>query len=480
MSGPVAEDTSMFEELDRRSRLTGNQKRIVLAAVLGDMLEFFDYFLIGFVLAFVVGPWGLTFGQSAIILLSSGFGAIAGAYVWGWMADRIGRRPVFTLTILNFSLATGLLAFTPDGAWIHLTVLRFVVGFGVGGLYCVDLPLVQEFMPSRKRGLIGGLVTVFIPVGVLLGSLFGAYLTPSIGWRGLFAAGVLPGLLVFLVRLWVPESPRWLARQGRTEEARRSLAWALEVPPESLPMPRPEEYAEARTRWTDLFRYPRSLIVSWFGNLGAQTGVYGVTLWAPTLFMLILHVPPAQASKLMIGLTIGGLAGRISFALLSEGIGRRRAGGLLGFGAALMIALAGVYHDQMWFGYSALWLLLIVAFFFADGGFAVVGPYAAEVWPAHLRTSGMGSAYGFGGIGKVIGPLGLALVVGSDNVIKPEATVENILPAFLYLASWFVLAGVVYLFLGIETKGRSIEAIDRALHAPMPPPATKPLPAAGE
>ena len=130
-----------------------------------------------------------------------------------------------------------------------------------------------------------------------------------------------------------------------------------------------------------------------------------------------------------------------------------------------MIALAGVYHDQIWFGFSALWLLLIVGFFFADGGFAVVGPYAAEVWPAQLRTSGMGSAYGFGGIGKVIGPLGLALVVGSSNVIKPEASVENVLPAFLYLASWFVLAGAVYLFLGIETKGRSIEEIDRDLHA---------------
>src|ERR687885_183580 len=99
---PAAGEDVIFEELDRRMRLTGNQKRIVAAAVLGDMLEFFDYFLIGFVLAFVVGPWGLTFGQSAIILLSSGIGAILGAYFWGWMADRIGRRPVFILTVLNF------------------------------------------------------------------------------------------------------------------------------------------------------------------------------------------------------------------------------------------------------------------------------------------------------------------------------------------------------------------------------------------
>jgi putative MFS transporter len=75
----------------------------------------------------------------------------------------------------------------------------------------------------------------------------------------------------------------------------------------------------------------------------------------------------------------------------------------------------------------------------------------------------MGSAYGFGGLGKIIGPLGLALVVGSSNVVKPEATLSAIQPAFLYLASWFLMAGAVYLILGVETKGRSIEAIDQTV-----------------
>ncbi|WP_428539648.1 MFS transporter [Rhodopila sp.] len=455
----------MFEVLDQRLSLTGNQKRIVAAAVLGDMLEFFDYFLIGFVLAFVVGPWKLTFLQSAMILLSSGIGAILGAAFWGWMADKIGRRPVFNLTILNFSLATGALYFTPDHGWIFLMLFRTLVGFGVGGLYCVDLPLVQEFMPASKRGFIGGLVTSFIPIGVMIGSLFAGYLTPEIGWRGLFAIGVLPGLAVLLIRVWVPESPRWLLRQGRVAEAKKSLAWALEVEPDTLPDPTPLECSSTPTRFLDLFSYPRSLMVSWLGNLGAQTGVYGVILWAPTLFVLVLHVSAAEASKAMIALTIGGIVGRVAFSWLSEQIGRRLSGGILGFGAALFIALAGIYHSDMMFGVSAFWLLLIVAFFFADGGFAVVGPYAAEVWPSHLRTSGMGSAYGFGGIGKIIGPLGLALVVGSSNVVKPEATIGAIQPAFLYLASWFVLSGAVYLFLGIETKGRSIEEIDRTLKA---------------
>jgi len=322
---------------------------------------------------------------------------------------------------------------------------------------------VQEFMPASKRGFVGGLVTAFIPIGVMIGSLFGGYLAPAVGWRGLFAAGVLPALAVLVVRVWVPESPRWLLRQGRVEDAKKSLAWALEMDPKDLPDPTPAECATTPTRFLDLFKYPRSMFVSWMGNLGAQTGVYGVILWAPTLFVLVLKVSPAEASKAMVALTIGGVVGRVSFSWLSERMGRRNAGGLIGFGAALFIALAGIYHADMIFGVSAFWLLLIVAFFFADGGFAVVGPYAAEVWPSHLRTSGMGSAYGFGGLGKIIGPLGLALVVGSSNVVKPEATLDAIQPAFLYLASWFAMAGLVYYFFGIETKGRSIEEIDRGL-----------------
>src|SRR3978361_445011 len=98
-------ENAMFEILDRRTRLTGNQIKILAAAIVGDALEFFDYFLIGFVLAFLIGPWKLTFGQSAMVLMSSGVGAIIGAYVWGWLADRIGRRNGFIRAVLHFSIA---------------------------------------------------------------------------------------------------------------------------------------------------------------------------------------------------------------------------------------------------------------------------------------------------------------------------------------------------------------------------------------
>jgi putative MFS transporter len=454
----------MFERLDQAKRLTTNQYKIVGAAIVGDMLEFFDYYLIGFVLAFIVKPWHLTFGQSSMILLSSGVGAIMGSVIWGRLADVYGRRPVFVLTIVNFSLASGILAFTPDNGWVFLSVFRFFVGFGVGGLYCVDLPLVQEFVPARMRGFIGGLVTVFIPLGVMIASSFAAFTTDTIGWRGLFLVGVAPAFFTLLVRAWVPESPHWLIGQGRGEEARKSLAWALKLQPSQLPMP-VKSAPEPVVPWSDLLRYPKSIAVSFMTSIGAQTASYGIGLWAPTLFVLQLGVTPAYAAFLFLWVKLAGIAGRLSFAYLSDAMGRRNAGMLAGFGGTAAIVAAGLLHDSFAGGVSLFWLSIIVADFFYDGGFAVFGPYMAEVWPTRLRTTGMGASYGFGGIGKIIGPLGLALIVGSADVITPKATMDAIGPAFWYFAAWMSLCGFGFLFFGFETGNKSLTDVNRELGA---------------
>ncbi len=208
----------MFEALDRQQLLTRNQKGLVFAGAFGLVLEFLDYFLIGFILTFVSKPWGLSFGQSSIILLSSGVGAMFGAAWFGRMADRVGRRKIFMSTIIVFTVSMFALIFTPDTpeiGWLYLTFFRFLIGFGGGGLYCVDVPLIQEFVPTKKRGLVTGLVTCAVPLGFLIGSAMVAFLAPAVGWRGLIAVCVMLSLGVLLVRRWVPESPRWLMRQGR-------------------------------------------------------------------------------------------------------------------------------------------------------------------------------------------------------------------------------------------------------------------------
>ena len=227
----------MLELLDQQTSLTVNQWKIFTACLFSVMLDFFDFFLIGFVLAFFVKDWHLTFGETGTILFASGIAAIPGGIFFGWLGDKIGRRKVFMITILTFSLATGLMALTPERGWVFLAVMRFIVGLGVGGLAAADLPLLQEFVPASKRGWISGLSIGLLPLGPLLAATLSAYLGAIIGWRGLFACGLVPALMAFVIRLWVPKSPRWLFSQGRLEEARRSLAWALQIDPREIALP---------------------------------------------------------------------------------------------------------------------------------------------------------------------------------------------------------------------------------------------------
>ena len=237
------------------------------------------------------------------------------------MADKVGQRRAFIGTALNFSIATGIMALTPDRDWVFLTIFRLFVGFGVSGLFAVDTTLVQEYVPASKRGWVGGLVTSCLPLGLTLGAILGRYLTPFIGWRGLFLVGLLPAALTLLIRSWVPESPRWLIRRARFEEARQSLAWTLQVDPQEIELstvPAPEMQ---KTNWREVFNYPRSVVLSILVNL-SQTGGNGLLLWATTLFVLILNVTPAEAAGLMIWISLCGFCGRIAFSYLSDKLGR--------------------------------------------------------------------------------------------------------------------------------------------------------------
>ena len=453
----------MLEHLERQKSLTKNQWKIFAAATVGDMLDFFDFYLIGFVLAFIIGGWHLTYGQSGAILLSSGVGAPIGSLLWGWLADKIGRRTTMILTVLNFSLATGLMAFTPDHGWVFLTVCRFFVGVGVTGLYAVDIAIVQEFVPAYKRGWITGLTTTLLPAGTLLGALAGAYLEPTIGWRGLFALGLVPSLLTLLIRAWVPESPHWLMSQGRHDEARRSLAWALQVDPATIELPPPTTKV-ATASWLELFKYPRSMAAACLTGI-SQTGTVGLSLWLTTLLVLVLRITPAEASWLVIWVGVSSIAGRFFCAWISDALGRRPAVVLSCVMAAITMSAAGYFNELHLGGYSVFYIMILVQSFFGSGNYAIVGPYMAEVWPSHLRASGMGLGYGFGNLGKFIGPAGLAVIAGSGSFVSPQATIDALVPAMNYFAVWFLIGASAIWFLGIETRGRTLAEIDETLTA---------------
>lgn len=466
----------MLEHLERQESLTANQWKIFAAATVGDMLDFFDFYLIGFVLAFIVGGWQLTYGQSGAILLASGIGAPIGSLFWGWMADKIGRRKVMILTVLNFSLATGVMALTPDRGWLFLAICRFFVGMGVTGLYTVDIAIVQEFVPAYKRGWITGLTTTLLPAGTLLGALAGTYLEPSIGWRGLFAVGLLPAGLTIMIRAWVPESPHWLIGKGRHAEARRSLAWALQIDPGQIQLPATVGEIE-KTTWRELFKYPRSMAAACLTGI-SQTGTVGLSLWMTTLFVLVLKVSPGDASFLVIWVGAISIFGRLFCSWLSDAMGRRPAVVLSCLIAAATMSLAG-YLNGVYVGTVSMFYVMILAqSFFGSGNYSIVGPYMAEVWPSKLRASGMGLGYGFGNLGKFIGPAGLAVIAGSDNFITPKATLNALVPAMNYFAAWYLVGAAAIWFIGFETKGRTIADIDGALN-PSPAAGSSPKVAAG-
>src|SRR5437764_2943021 len=228
---PPGTGARMIERLDAQKKLTSNQWKLICTANVADLLDFFDFFLIGYVTAALTKEWSLSYGQGGAILLASGLGAVPGAFVWGWLGDKIGRRTVFIWSSVMISLATGVMVFTPGPnalipGWLFLMFFRFFVGLGNAGIFTIDLPLVQEFIPAYKRGWVSALITTLLPAGSMLAGIIASILLPYIGWRGLFIVGLSPLVLVLMIRYWVPESPHWLIRMGRFEEARKSPAWA--------------------------------------------------------------------------------------------------------------------------------------------------------------------------------------------------------------------------------------------------------------
>ncbi len=439
-------------------KLSRQQRSLLVLVGIGSMLEFWDAYLIGFIMAFLIKPWGLTYGVMGAVLLASGAGAVIGGAVWGAIADKFGRKPVFIVSLIVLAVSSIGLAFTPERNWIYMAVLRTIIGFCTAG-YFVQVAMIQEFVPPKRRGMLTGVVSAITTGGLLLGALSGAYIIPAIGWRWTFALGAAPAAIAMIGAFYIPESPRWLSLQGRDAEARESIAWALggATYAGSIDVPKPEP-----SRWVQIFTYPRHILTTTFINLGLLAGYYGIVLWAPMLLAQIEGIAPADASKLMVGFSVLGVISRLTAAKLADRIGRRRTGGYFALAAGVAIAIAGFVGHGDLFGTSGFWIPLLAAFVFADGSFSVCALYSTEIWPSRLRGSGAGYGSLAGSVGKIIGPLGLALVAGSNSMVMPSATVHAIVPAFVFLGACLVVCGITYLWIGIEARGRTLEAIDRA------------------
>ena len=441
------------------------------------VLEFFDFLVVGYLLAQLGPQWHLTYGQSALILYSGGLGSILGALVFGGLADAWGRKAQMIIGTFICAISAGLIGLVPTGAWEIFAILRFFVGVGLTAGVTPALTILVELTPTRHRTLLTSFYIVFASAGGLLASLTSAALMAGLGWRGLAMLGVSPAFVGILVWFFVPESVRWLAAKGRFAEARAEVAQHLGLPQQSVPLPTMAPAVQPRGRLSDLYEHPRKFwetIVNWGGS---STAAYGIYLWGPTIVALALGVSVPQAAAYFIYVTLAGVAGKIVVTFLAPAIGRRLLGVVWGIGAVAALVAAGYYHGVLIGGVPLMVILLCASTFFVEGGFSNLAPYTVESYGVRLgaRSSGLGQAAN--GVGKIVGPLSLALIAGSSNIVSPQATADAVFPAYVFLAVCMALVALSFAILGVETHGRAMAVDDETvLAAPSHRPVLRPEP----
>jgi len=189
---------------------------------------------------------------------------------------------------------------------------------------------------------------------------------------------------------------------------------------------------------------------------GSASAVYGYILWGPTIIALALQVDPAQAAKYFLIISASGVTGKILVSFVAPMLGRRPLGVTFGLLAAVGLVFAGYFSSVLVDGFPLFVILTAAAAFFAEGGFSNLAPYTIEQYGVGLgsRASGLGQAAN--GVGKILGPLALALLAGSDNIIAPKATADAIFPAFVFLGATMLAVALAFAFLGVETHGKQI------------------------
>jgi putative MFS transporter len=426
----------------------------LLAAVY--MFDFFDFFLIAFILA-VIGPqWHLTYGQAALILYGSGFGAIVGSLVWGSLGDAFGRKMQTVSGTLICGVSAGLIGFLPTGAFVLLAILRVFVGFGLAAAITPALTIVVEMTPTRWRT---GMTTFFVlsaSAGPFLASSVAAAFLPALGWRGLAMFGFLPIAIGVLVWLFVPELVRWLTAKGRYDEARTRVAHHLGLSLEKVPLPTVPPAAPPRASLVELYSRPRLFwqnLIAWGCS---TTAAFGYLLWGPTIVALALKTPVPQAAKYFVYVTATAIVGRGLVALIVQRIGRRLVGIVFAVLAAVALGVAGYLHAVVIGGLPMFVVAVAIAAFFVDGGLGNIAPYTIEQYGVRLGSGASGLGHAAAGIGKIAGPLALALIAGSGNLIKPQATADAVFPAFLLLAVNMLAVALAFAFLAVEMHRRAM------------------------
>ncbi|GEO93929.1 MFS transporter [Kocuria turfanensis] len=417
-----AGSTSALTRSQRLDRLpyTTEHRKLLVGSGVGWALDAMDVGLVSFVMAALAQQWALSSGELSL-LASIGFvGMAVGAGLGGLLADRIGRRQVFALTLLVYGLATGASALV--GSLAALVLLRFVVGLGLGAELPVASTLVSEYSPRRIRGRLVVVLESFWAVGWIMAALVGYFVVPTSpdGWRWALVVGLAPAAYAVVVRRALPESVRFLESRGRTDEAEAAVR-AFERAP-ALGRSRAESEGQARAAepaavpatgaeglWSaGLRRRTGALWTVWFC---VNFAYYGAFTWLPTLLLQQGFTLTTSFGYVLV-ITLAQLPGYAAAAWLIEVWGRRITLAVFLGGSAVSAVLFGIVSvGTVVLPWQVIGSGMALSFFNlgAWGALYAIGP---ELYPTALRGTGTGAAAAFGRIASILAPLSVPVLLG--------------------------------------------------------------------
>lgn len=393
-----------------------SKNKLLGIAGLAWMFDAMDVGILSFVIAALAAEWSLTPGQMGWIGSVNSIGMAVGALVFGVFADKVGRKKIFMITLLLFSIASGLSALSTTLA--VFMVFRFFVGMGLGGELPVASTLVSESVEAKERGRVVVLLESFWAAGWLISALIAYFIIPDYGWRIALIITALPAFYAIYLRIKLPDSPRYTEKKT---ESRSIMQNMKEV-------------------WSK--KYAKRTLMLWIVWFTVVFSYYGMFLWLPSV-MVMKGFTLIKSFEYVLIMTLAQLPGYFSAAWLIEKAGRK---------FVLVTYLLGTAASAFVFGTAETTTLLLVSgmflSFFNLGAWGALYAYSPEQYPTVIRATGSGMAASVGRIGGILGPL----LVGS--LVTAGYEIGSV---FIIFCIAIVIGVLAVLFLGTETKQVELE-----------------------
>ena len=462
----------------RLDRLPWSRFHTLVVAALGItwILDGLEVTLAGAVSGALKESRVLQFTNVEIGLAASAYlaGAVLGAVFFGWLTDWLGRKRLFFITLAVYLSATAATAFSWD-IW-SFCLFRFLTGAGIGGEYTAINSTIQELIPARVRGWTDLVINGSFWIGAALGAagtvilLDPTYIDPEWGWRLAFFIGAALGLVILFMRMWIPESPRWLMTHGRADEAERIVAGIeravvaeghalVEGPFEKVRL-RARTHTPLSEVFDTLFHRHRSRALVGLALMASQAFFYNAIFFTYALVLTDFYgIASERIGLFLLPFAAGNFMGPLILGRFFDTIGRRQMIAFTYAMSGILLTITGYLFQQDVLTATSLTLCWMVVFFFASAAASSAYLTVSETFPLEIRALAIAVFYAFGtGLGGVAGPWVFGALIESGS--RTSVFGGYVFGAVLMIAAAFIAGRW-----GVAAERKSLEHVAKPLAA---------------